>query len=424
MCGEIRDVRPELVEGFDVLACARHPSGDVVLEVPPGHHSTVTLNVAGYLNGYTVQKSTSADLRAAHRAASNLAAAQGRPAPEPPFDPADHRGIDRRLVEAFTKALGPTGWEIADWDREGRAYVVKVYTDFGWAGFLEGRLDEITDELRALRSRAAAVAETLRCPTCDARLDPFGEGSPCGCGTVVWRPAFWTTAWDSMSSALAYLDGAPDPETAAALARITSAMAGPGQAWDLSEDDFNSAVEAFQQLAPAARWELINDRPVAVIPVGATFEPGPAGELLAAADALGYHLALTTDRRICFQRTGPAADLPTWFLCTSTGDDGYQVTAAQPGWTVVDDDSSEHWRAQEETDDWWITRSGDLRQEDWEVDHPNLDFDGGSPALAAVGRIAGLSPATLRVALTDADRAIQQARALLDAHYARLRASG
>ncbi|GAA1656130.1 hypothetical protein [Actinoplanes couchii] len=420
VCGQVRQVRPALVRGFDVLACSRHPASDVELPVPDGHHLVTAGGVAGHFTGYTVVATTPSQARAAHRAASTAAAAMGRPAPEPDFDPGDTSHIDPRLVRAFTDVLGPDGWEITDWRREGRYFEVKVYTDFGWAGFLVGRPEQIADQVARLRAEAQDVLATLRCPTCSDRPQA------CGCGTVVWKPASWTNEWNAITGALAYLEDAVDPEKTETLARLTAALDGG----DVSEgewivyDSFAGVVQAFRELVPDARWTLLHDRPVAVIPVGAAFRPGPAGDLLAAAEQAGYRLAIRTEfardeRRSVFRFE--SADV--WFACARV-DGRYHLVAGQPGWQPDNDDSDEHWTALEATADWWILLPEDQRGLGaWTVNEGCSEFDMGAGTLVASSVLdcTELTPDVVRTALAQADSAIRDSRQRLDEYYTRER---
>ncbi|MEU4163429.1 hypothetical protein [Actinoplanes sp. NPDC026670] len=427
-------MRPALVRGYDALACARHSTAEVDLPIPDGHQLSVTHDVAGHFTGYTVAKSTWSQAQAVHRAASILAAAQGRPAPAPTFGPIDD-DIDPRLVAAFTAALGPDGWEIADWQREGRDYVVKVYTDFGWAGFLDGRPAEIAGELAALRAKAQTSLDALRCPSCDALLDPFAElPQPCGCGSVAWRPLAWMNAWDSMRGALPYLDGAVDPETLTDLARLTAALAGgcePAGEWIQYDDDFTGVVQAYQELVPDARWTLLHDRPVAVIPIAATLRPGLAAQLLTAADEIGYELTSrmtfeygNSQTVLRFQATEPVDGRETWFACARVGD-RIDLVVGQPDWSPPFEDDDDHWHAMEETEDWWLLRPEEqLRHGPWTVERCPSDFTYGTSALAAIRFIPGddLSAEDLRTALAEATLVINKSRTELEDHYAQLRA--
>ncbi|MFC4071942.1 hypothetical protein [Actinoplanes subglobosus] len=414
---------------FEALACARHPLTAIDLTVPDGHHLSITPGVAGNFIGYTVTTTTPVQGRAAHRAATILAVAQGRPAPEPACDPAGDDN-DPRLVAAFTDALGPHGWEIADWCREGRDYQVKVYTEFGWAGFLNGRPADIAAELAGHRAQARMTLSALRCPSCEARLDPFAEEPrPCVCGSIAWRPLSWENPWESMRGALPYIDGAGDPETVPTLARLTAALAGgcePAGEWTQDDDDFAGVVEAFKQLVPDAQWTLLNDRPVAVIPMGAALRSGPAMQLLTAATEIGYRLTANSSvdygrRRtvLRFSASEPIDGHEAWFACGHT-DDGLELVVGQPDWFQPFEDNDDHWRAMEETDDWWILRPEQHRRHGaWTVDRHPTEFTYGASALAASRTLAfdALSADVLRATLAEAALVINESRTQLEHHY-------
>jgi hypothetical protein len=212
LCGLTRHVRPRLVQGFQILACASHHATveKLGLQVAAGQVISVTPGVAGFFDGFSIAEPTPAMQRSLHRATAIAATAVGQPAPESTFDPADTSWIDQRLERALTERLGPDGWEIADWDRTGRFYQVKMYTDWGWAGFVEGTLGQIASVLAEACEETRTVADaTFRCARCRRQLDPFTDPTPCPCGTVAWRPQRWTTPFDTIRGVLAY--EAPDP---------------------------------------------------------------------------------------------------------------------------------------------------------------------------------------------------------------------
>ncbi len=361
-CGCTRSVRPALVRGFDALVCARHRRADppATLVVPDGHVVAVTFDVAGYFDGYTVRESTPAEARSLWRAAALAAAATGRPAPPPP--PAADMPAWQPVVDALTAKLGADGWELADAaserGRRGRVWTVKIYTDFGWAGFLAGSPRQIAADLAAIRDDYAGqtAAAGLTCPRCDADLSPTAPAARCSCGSIAWRPARWNAndLVSAIADVLAYLDDAPPYEVAAEQVLLTRLLQ-PGNTWDewspreplrtapAFEDDaltFNDIAAALQTLVPEARWATIGERLCGVLPMGARWEGGRAARLRQAASDLGYRLV----------REHPVNSLP--IPCLSAGEDTdldlpkwFDVTAAPGGWQLrIDADADRLWQ--------------------------------------------------------------------------------
>jgi hypothetical protein len=156
LCGATRDVRSVLVASYDALVCQSHPWASEIsgLEIPPGHvlvHEVST--IAGWFSGYRIEVLGPGERRALHRARTLAAFAIGQPAPEPDFDPDDTSWVDKRLMAVLTERLGSHGWEIADFAVQSGRYDVKVYTDWGWAGFLSGTPKQIAHELDAIRTQ-------------------------------------------------------------------------------------------------------------------------------------------------------------------------------------------------------------------------------------------------------------------------------
>ncbi|MCW3820653.1 hypothetical protein ONA91_40100 [Micromonospora sp. DR5-3] len=361
-CGHTRSVRATLIRGFDALVCAHHrlTEAPASLVVPDGHLVAITPDVAGYFTGYTVSTPTPAQARSIWRATALAAAATGRPAPPPPPD--DDLSAWQPVIDALTAKLGPDGWELADADsergRRGRVWTVKIYTDFGWAGFLEGSPRQIAADLAAIRDDYArqTAAAGLTCPHCDADLSPTAPASRCDCGSIAWRPVAWNAhnPVSVIADALAYLDDAPPYEVAAEQVLLTCLLephielyAGDPR---LPAVTFEDIAAALQVLVPNARWATIGERLRAVLPVGARWEGGRAAQLRQAASALGYDLVRThpiDDLRIPCLAAGDDTDrsLPKWF----------DVTAADEGWQLrIDADA------------------GRLRQR-YVDDHPDVD---------------------------------------------------
>ncbi|MFU8851194.1 hypothetical protein ACNAW0_09460 [Micromonospora sp. SL1-18] len=334
-------MRAALVRGFDALVCARHrlPDPPASLVVPDGHLVAVTPNVAGYFTGYTVSEPTPAQARSVWRAKALVAAATGRPAPPPPPD--DDMSAWQPVIDALTAKLGPDGWDLADAvserGRRGRVWAVKIYTDFGWAGFLDGTPRQIAAELAAIRDDYAReiAAARLNCPRCDADLSPTAPTTRCDCGSVAWQPVAWNANdWVSaIADALAYIDDAPPYEVAAEHVLLTCLLEPHIQLYAgdprLPAVTFEDIAAALQVLVPNARWATIGERLRAVLPLGALWEGGRAAQLRQAASALGYELV----------RSHPIHDLRT--PCLLAGDDTdrglpkwFDVTAADEGWQL------------------------------------------------------------------------------------------
>ncbi|MEU8263301.1 hypothetical protein AB0C02_22065 [Micromonospora sp. NPDC048999] len=344
-------MRPGLVRGFDALVCARHQlSGrPASLVVPDGHVVTVTHSVAGYFTGYTVSEPTPAQERSVWRAAALVAAAAGRPAPPPPSEP--EVPAWQPVIDALTASLGPDGWDLAEAVSEGgrraRVWTVKIYTDFGWAGFLAGSPRQIAADLAAIRDDYArqTAAAGLTCPRCDADLSPIAPASRCDCGSIAWQPRSWTAndLVSAITDALAYIDDVPPYEVAAEQVLLTCLLEphitwGPGE-WRWETGTFHDLALALQVLVPRARWATIGERLCAVLPVGVRWEGGRAERLRQAASLLGYQLVRAhpiEDLRIPCLAAGDDTDrgLPAWF----------DVTAADGGWQLRIDADGERLR--------------------------------------------------------------------------------
>lgn len=351
-CGYTRSVRAVLVRGFDALVCARHrlPGPPASLVVPAGHVVTVTPNVAGYFTGHTVSEPTPAEARSLWRAAALAAAAADRPAP--PLPPVADVPAWQPVVDALTAELGPDGWELADAaserGRRGRVWTVKIYTDFGWAGFLAGSPRRIAADLAAIRDDYArqTAAAGLTCPRCDADLSPAAPATRCGCGSIAWHPVAWTAGdlVSAIADVLAHVDGAPSYEVAAEQVLLTCLLE-PHIEWDAGEPPwvagtFDDVAAALRVLVPGARWATIGGRLCGVLPVGVRWEGGPAAQLRQAASVLGYQMVRVHpigSLRIPCLAGGEDTDhdLPTWF----------DVTAAGEGWQLrIDADAGRLWQ--------------------------------------------------------------------------------
>jgi hypothetical protein len=351
-CGCTRFVRAVLVRGFEALVCARHrlPGPPASVVVPAGHVVPVTPNVAGYFTGYAVRAPTSAEGRSVWRAAALAAAAAGRPAP--PLPPVADVPAWQPVVDALTAELGPDGWELADAvserGRRGRVWTVKIYTDFGWAGFLAGSPRQIASDLAMIRDDYArqTAAAGLTCPRCDADLSPTAPATRCDCGSIAWQPVAWN-AHDLVSAIadmLAYIDDAPPYEVAAEHVLLTCLLE-PHIDWDAGEPQrpavtFDDVAAALRVLVPHARWATIGERLRGVVPAGVRWEGGRAAQLRQAASALGYQLI----------RAHPIESLR--IPCLSAGDDTnrglpkwFDVTAAGGSWQLrIDADAGRLWQ--------------------------------------------------------------------------------
>ncbi|MFE9693528.1 hypothetical protein [Micromonospora sp. NPDC005806] len=341
-CGYMRSVRAALVRGFDALVCERHhlASPPASLVVPAGQVVTVTSNVAGYFAGYTVNAPTPAQELSLWRATALAAAAAGRPAPPPP--PVPDVPAWQPVVDALTAKLGPNGWELADADsergRRGRVWTVRIYTDFGWAGFLAGSPRQIASDLAAIRDHYArqTAAAGLTCPHCDADLSPTAPATRCACGSIAWQPAAWNAhnLVTAIADVLAYIDDAPPYEVAAEQVLLTCLLESHID-WDASEPHrpaltFHDLADALRVLVPSARWATIGERLRAVLPVGVQWEGGRAAQLRQAATALGYQLVRVHPSDSLRIPCLAAADdtergLPAWFDVTATTGGGWQL---------------------------------------------------------------------------------------------------
>jgi hypothetical protein len=236
-----------------------------------------------------------------------LPAVRVPPRPDVPVD------NDQVTLEAgLLRRLGPDGWELADWgrdrdDRGRRVFLVKIYTDFGWAGFLAGSPRQIAEDLYTIRAAALEqIQQTdLTCASCGVDLGPMAEASACPCGTVAWQPLRWSSAPSSVEDALAYIQDAPCAKDAVAQVMMTmllqSGVQRSGEYGYSAEDDwalelsFDEVAQAMQELVPAARWASVNHHLYWVIPLRAKWQTGPAKTLAHSADRLGDTLPSVTD---------------------------------------------------------------------------------------------------------------------------------
>lgn len=389
-CGLTRQVRAKLVAGCDLLLCASHDSvTGAGIAVPEGHRAVWLGHVAGYFAGYRIEKATPEDQLAVWRAQTIAAAAQGRPAP--PRPQVEPEPVDARLVEAITGAVGDDGWEIADWVREGREFEVKVYTDWGWAGFLAGTARQIASDLKALQDQAAVDADKWRCPHCDAALDPRTGPTQCGCGTVAWTPRAWRSPFDAAFDALTYVDDVPDRAAAEELMLLAVLLDGSDDEWRC-EDDLHTVMRALSATVPTARWSSSFDHPVGIIPTGATFEAPVASAVLAAANTVGYQLRAHRSREwgrtqiaAWFELEGGASGLPPQFSLVRCDDGSWQVlVTGEPWWPPEDsgapDDALDCFEEPHfELDGWPVLRGGWMDWRDGLVTGRSVRFDPTDP---------------------------------------------
>jgi len=287
-------VRPKLVAGYDALVCSSHRTSQsaLSLEVPDGSGVVQEFSVAGFYDGFTIRPLSPQEAMSAWRAASLAAAAQGRPAPPPPQVVEDTSPAYQKLMATLTGRLGADGWEVADWDKDGPMFTVKVYTDWGWAGFLEGTAAQIARELAAQRevTRAAEAAGNFNCPTCHTQLHPVLGPTQCGCGTVAWSPASWSDNMSKIVGLMPYLEDAPDGDTLTDLVWVDAlCCTSEGSEYGVNEDDL---LETYARLVPGARWSAVHGHLIAIVPTGTRFVPGAAGTLLDFAASCGYELAV------------------------------------------------------------------------------------------------------------------------------------
>ncbi|MEU4644631.1 hypothetical protein [Micromonospora sp. NPDC023814] len=212
---------------------------------------------------------------------------------------------------------------------------MKIYTDFGWAGFLAGSPRRIAADLAAIRDDYArqAAAAGLTCPRCDADLSPAAPATRCGCGSIAWHPVAWTAGdlVSAIADVLAYVDDAPSYEVAAEQVLLTCLLEPPHIEWDAGElprvaGTFDDIAAALRVLVPSARWATIGGRLCGVLPVGVHWEGGPGAQLRQAATVLGYRVHPISSLRIPCLAAGDDADhdLPTWFDVTASGE-GWQL---------------------------------------------------------------------------------------------------
>jgi hypothetical protein len=223
-------------------------------------------------------------------------------------------------------------------ERTGRSYAVKVYTEWGWAGFREGTPGQIANDLAGTRAEAAAVADTLRYSGCDLRLDPFTGPTQCPCGTVVWHPRAWTTSFETIRDVLAYLSDAPDPETVLDAAMVNAFWYGTHEQWE-TFDDFGAVAQALSSIVPTGTWVVLHGRLIGVIPTCASFVPGAAGEVLAGVAALGYTLEVRAERHSdesklagWFVLDELSEELPAWFTISPHADAWHVVVGSLHAW--------------------------------------------------------------------------------------------
>ena len=376
-CGTVRQVRPKLIAGYDVLLCASHRREGLP---DPGREVRVTHGVAGWFDGFTYVEPAG---QSGSGAVVDLAARREQQAENERW-----RRRSRLLADEITAAVGPDGWDLADHADEGRGvFTVKVYTGWGWAGFLTGTAGEIADMLAETKFESDEAVSGLTCRACGHQFGLYdATGTACGCGgTLLFRPSSSTGELGGAETAAQLLADAP-PVGTVTEQLLLAAFTRPHPGWCTWEvpAGAETGADALAVVVLDGTWDTVHGHLVGTVPTGARWTPGEAGELADAAGQLGYRLRVESEWNFgrqelagWFERDLDSDGLPVRFTAVRDEHGGWMVAAGTSG-TVPEGsgppDGNDEWdawqAAWEDADDcWWTDHAGPV--DGWE---PDLSF--------------------------------------------------
>lgn len=291
-------MRAKLVTGHEHLACNTHryPEAAAKLTAPEGSAlATSGSTIAGFFISYEVKELDSRMVAAAARATDIARASMGLP----PLPVPEVQGAPKVLIAALDRELGVDTYELADWEKEGGGeWTVKIYTEWGWAGFVTGTPNQIATMLAEERDgfEAEEAAAGLACPTCGHEFGAFPGQEPCECGTVLFTPNMWSTKIGVYEDALSYLNDVPDDFDLYVYATCLALDTSWKDEYDWEVDDsFETLARAMNTLAPASKWAVVGGHLYAMIPLNARVVLDDKTGAIDAFTNLGYEMSIYTE---------------------------------------------------------------------------------------------------------------------------------